>query len=580
MYHSERESEPFVTTPSFSDAAPLQLAGGGVTITCGAAGDGNALFRLYAPGKTSVSLIGSFNHWNADADPMQVDERGIWSIEKRLPEGRHEYRYLIDGTIRICDPYAPQVTCKLGDEPQAGIVIVGEDAFAWQYDEDWGRPPFRELVVYEMHVLDFSPEGTFQGVINGLDYLQDLGITAIELMPVNEFAGEDGGETSWGYDPMYFFALHPAYGTPKELKLLVDEAHARGIAIILDVVLAHTSRLHPFMQMYEWKDSPWYGMGLGEVNQFGFPMLDYSKAATEVLTEDILIYWLSEYHVDGFRFDYAAGIGTRMLMGLPHLVVAARKGDHHAYLIAEYLPEEHAVLRSAAFDGAWHGRLKSALWALLTGADYRDFSALRFREATSTFDPFDDGYTEVTTPMNYVESHDEERLAHYLSGLTGANPEIVDAKLKLAATVLMTLPGVPMLYQGQEWGEDTEKQINRPNPLHWERRQEPAAAGVIDHYRRVTALRRDYASLCTLNFDFELVDRSKNVVAYRRFDGPDEQILVVANFSPVRQEVQLARLSEMDWMDCSGGTPPKDIEGGQVILAPYSAQLYRSRRNE
>jgi 1,4-alpha-glucan branching enzyme len=124
-------------------------------------------------------------------------------------------------------------------------VEVGRPPFAWKH-ADWISPPFEDLIIYEMHVGDFTPEGNFQGVLRQLDYLRDLGINALELMPIFKFKGD----LAWGYDPAYFFTVEKSYGTADEFRTLIDEAHARGIAIILDLVLAHTAHRHPFNQLY------------------------------------------------------------------------------------------------------------------------------------------------------------------------------------------------------------------------------------------------------------------------------------------------------------------------------------------
>jgi 1,4-alpha-glucan branching enzyme len=135
-------------------------------------------------------------------------------------------------------------------------------------------------------------------------------------MPVFEFKGDLG----WGYNPAYFFTVEKSYGEPDDLRELIDQAHARGIGVILDLVLAHTAHRHPFNKLYPYDQSPWYGAGCGEQNQFGFPTLDYQKGPTEDFSRDVQRYWLHEFHADGFRYDYCHGIGCCGELGMPFLI--------------------------------------------------------------------------------------------------------------------------------------------------------------------------------------------------------------------------------------------------------------------
>ncbi len=243
----------------------------------------------------------------------------------------------------------PAILGKQSTRQSGPYVEVGRPPFAWKH-ADWISPPFEDLIIYEMHVGDFTPEGNFQGVLRQLDYLRDLGINALELMPIFKFKGD----LAWGYDPAYFFTVEKSYGTADEFRTLIDEAHARGIAIILDLVLAHTAHRHPFKLLYLYEDSPWYGSGCGEPNQFGFPTLDHSKGPTRDFVRDVQTHWLREYHVDGFRYDYCAGIGCRGEIGVSYLVRSTCEVLPRAYLIGEYSPENSDDVNQCGLDGAWH----------------------------------------------------------------------------------------------------------------------------------------------------------------------------------------------------------------------------------
>ena len=179
-------------------------------------GDGRIMFTLFAPRKGRVALVGNFNGWNADANLLTQVSDGLWSIEKHLDPGAHYYQYLIDGT-KICDPYAREVLWPPGGasnpEPPQAVLRVGAAPYQWRSD-GWQRPAFRDLIIYETHVADFTPEGTFAAMTGRLDYIRDLGVNAIEMMPVTE----DTFDEEWGYQPTYFFAVNHDYGTADDLK--------------------------------------------------------------------------------------------------------------------------------------------------------------------------------------------------------------------------------------------------------------------------------------------------------------------------------------------------------------------------
>src|SRR5688572_5048825 len=187
-------------------------------------GDGVVSFALWAPWKKSVHLIGDFNGWDMAADPLTVDESGLWWVEKHLDPGVHAYQFVLDGEFVVGDPYARALRWSEGSPQPHALVAVGAEPYAWG-DDSFGIKPLNQLVIYELHVGDFSPEGTFAGALERLDHLAGLGVDAIELMPIQEFPGD----RSWGYNPAYFFAVESAYGTAEDLKRLVDAAHQRGI---------------------------------------------------------------------------------------------------------------------------------------------------------------------------------------------------------------------------------------------------------------------------------------------------------------------------------------------------------------
>jgi 1,4-alpha-glucan branching enzyme len=532
-------------------------------------GAGVVTFSLFAPEKRSVHLIGEFNHWDRSADPMHPASQGMWWIEKNLEPGAHSYQFLLDGETVICDPYARAIAEGAEHDPPRAVVEVGRRPFVWRHD-NWRRPAFKDLIIYELHVGDFTTERSFQAVIEKLDYLKDLGINAIELMPVFEFVGE---EASWGYDPSYFFTVETDYGTPDEFRTLIDEAHARGIAIIMDTVLAHTSaRHHPFLKMYPFDQSPWYGSSFGEKNRFGLPMLDYSKKATQAFVRDINHYWLQEFHVDGFRYDYLIGIGQKDDMGAPWLVKTAREAFPEAYLIGEYSPEKPDNVEATGLDGAWHVAARYALMSFLREGKLNEYDWNDFEHVFAYLDPRNQGYARATNAVNFLESHDEWRIAYELCSI---GFDIYKAHLKsaLGASILFTIPGQPMIYHGQEWGEPTEC-ILLSNPIHWDRLETKEGRKLFEHYRKMAWLRREHPALKSENFAVEAIYPELKSVVYRRWSDDGDQVVTAVNFTQSKQTVTVPFPKAGKWREFLSSEDIEVQTNMSCDMEPLSAKIF------
>ena len=285
-------------------------------------------FYLTAPFKPAVALVGDFNGWDPRAHPMQTDGRGLFWVTVRLSGPTH-YRFVVtmDGSgkqVVVADPYAREVWWDAAG-PKAFFAV--EPPYAWRdlgsSGTAWRKPSLRDLTIYELCVRDFSVRGQggraqygrFVDVVDRLDHLARLGVNAIELMPISEFPGD----SSWGYNPVFYMAPKWLYGRPKELKALVDAAHQRGIAVILDMVFNHAWADHPYYRMYP----PLFtsdGKPLPDLNPFfhhpenghakcwGGVDWDHVAAYTLAYMQDVVRFWLEEYHVDGFRFDWVGGV--------------------------------------------------------------------------------------------------------------------------------------------------------------------------------------------------------------------------------------------------------------------------------
>ncbi|HYF65481.1 MAG TPA: alpha-amylase family glycosyl hydrolase, partial [Herpetosiphonaceae bacterium] len=448
-------------------------------------GEGKVSFALYAPWKKSVNLIGSFNDWDRAADPMAVSDQGIWWIVKDLPAGEHEYQFVIDGETVIGDPYAREVRWAGGAQP-AAIVRAGAAPREWN-DAGFGIKPLNELVIYEIHVGDFSPEGTFKGVTERMPYLRDLGVSAIELMPIFEFPGD----VSWGYNPAYLFAPEASYGTIDDLRELIDCAHQHGIGVILDVVFNHVDSSSPITYLYPYDESPFFS---SDGNPWGFPDLNHWNAAVKQLLSDVQTYWLVDMHVDGLRYDYAPGIGYDGENGISFLTWQARQVKPHAYLIVENTDDYTSMVHHTEADASWHIAFRYQMVANLREGE---FSGKQYADLDATMGALDfrgTGYSDNAQAINFLESHDEQRLMYELATNPDIHPDTAHVKSKLGAICLFTATGVPMLYHGQEFGMWTERTIDK-NPVQWELLDNDAGRDLHAFYRGMALLRNTTRAL-------------------------------------------------------------------------------------
>jgi 1,4-alpha-glucan branching enzyme len=489
---------------------------------------------------------------------------------KQLTPGSHTYQFAVDvdgpaGEIIICDPYARALADDSAFDPPRAVVEVARPPYGWRHNT-WARPAYRDLILYELHVGDFSPEGSFRGVIDRLDYLRELGINAIELMPIFEFKGDLG----WGYNPAYFFTVEKSYGEPDDLRTLIDEAHARGIAVVLDLVLAHTAHRHPFNRLYPYDQSPWYGPGCGEPNQFGFPSLDYSKGPTQDFSRDVQTYWLREFHVDGFRYDYCNGIGNCDGMGVPHLVSTARAIRPDVFLIGEFSPEKPDQVSATGLDGAWHVSASYGLKALLCQDGCGDFHWDDFARCVAVLQPWTAGYQAAAECVNYLESHDEQRVVNDMRGC-GASEEDARRRSTLGAVLLFTMPGEPMLYHGQEFGEGTPRTTNDRNRLHWEEMVDAGGRGLHEQYRKLWWLRRDHPALRTETYSLDASYPEQKALVYHRWNDEGDEVVVAANFSPAAQSLTIPFPHPGRWCDAMTGQTLEVTEGQVVIELPASS---------
>ncbi len=419
-------------------------------------------FRVWAPRPREVEVVGGGQRL-----PMRPAGGGWWECRAEAAGPGTEYSFSLDGGPPRPDPRSAFQPRGI-DGPSR---VVDHAAFAWT-DQRWRGLPLAGSVLYECHVGTFSPEGTFDGVIGRLDHLVELGVDAIELLPVAEFSGPRG----WGYDGADLFAPHHAYGGPDGLKRLVDAAHGHGLGVVTDVVYNHLGPAGNYLPEFGPYFSGRHQTNWGDAINFDGPGSDEVRR----FVIDNALTWLRDYHCDGLRLDAVHAIrddsATHILEELAVEVAALAAHDGRPlFLIAESDLNDPRFVRSRdaggyGLDASWADEWHHALHGVLTGevsGYYEDFGSLpllvkALRQAwvyDGTYSPHR-GRVHGRPPVGLdgsrfvvgTQNHDQvgNRAAGERSGAL-----MSDGRLRVAAALLLTSPFVPMLFQGEEWGAST-----------------------------------------------------------------------------------------------------------------------------
>jgi 1,4-alpha-glucan branching enzyme len=523
---------------------------------------GGVTFRVWAPDASAVAVLLAQPGGGSSSVPLAAEAGGIWSADVEGVGAGQQYQYVLTTSAALrpkVDPYARNMVDG-GSKDANAAVVYDEQAFDWG-TASWNSPGWTELVIYELHVGSFSLQaeagiGTFADVIAKLPYLQSLGINAIELLPVAEFEGD----VSWGYDPGVLFGVALAYGSPDGLKRLVRAAHEAGIAVILDVVYNHFGPPDSILWDFDGEGPGWEGgiyfygtrwPGDGRPQAGGWGSRpDYGRPEVRRFIRDNALAWLRDYRVDGLRFDATAWIRSIDGSGsadqaIPDgsLLLQEINGDIDLaqpwkLTIAEDLRGDASITSPVAsggsgFDSQWDSDF---LWAVRQTVEatvdaQRDMNLIaaqlqrRFGAAGST-------------RVIFTESHDADG-----NGRTRVPTEIDPAqsdswrskKLStLAAVLVFTAPGIPMIFQGQEF-LDQDPFLQTIPPLDWA--DATRYAGILQLYRDLIQLRRDRLDTTRglrgdgLNV-FHVNDSDKLIAYYRWSEGgPRDDVVVALNFA-------------------------------------------------
>ncbi|PJC06822.1 MAG: glycosyltrehalose trehalohydrolase [Flavobacteriaceae bacterium CG_4_9_14_0_8_um_filter_34_30] len=573
---------------------------------------------LFAPNKNFVHLIGNFhsNDWrltNTYLLNKDTAQSRFWITLNNLSQGNQNllYQYVVDANIRIADPYATTILDEFNDVfinvttfpnlppyPQGKtnhavtFFQLDEVPYIWQ-TTNFIRPAQEDLVIYELLIRDFINLHSYDALINKLNYLKNLGINTIELMPVNEF----DGNISWGYNPAFHMALDKYYGTRNSFKNFVDECHARGIAVILDVVYNHATGQNPYYRMWNDCNGCYGGQATAQNPIFNvedpnttfqfFNDINHEAAATKDYIDRLNTYWMEEYKVDGYRFDFTKGFTNVVGDGggfdasriaiLTRMYNEIRAVDQTAYVILEHFApnseETQLINHRATTDPNEPGML---VWSnhnfnynqATMGYDNSDFSWISYLNR---------GWSTPSS-VGYMESHDEERLMFKNLAFGNSNgsynitdfPTAIDRQ-KAAGAFYFTIPGPKMIWQFGELGY--EFSINRcedgtisndcrtsPKPIAFD-------LGYLNNterlelyhlWRRLLELKREEPIFQTPNFTLEVaadVQKKIYLIDNNATGNEIKYVIVVGNFGVSSITTQPFFQETGTWYDMIDNTP-------------------------
>jgi 1,4-alpha-glucan branching enzyme len=553
---------------------------------------------LYAPGKSRVSVIGEFpgSNWTEQSQYQMnntPDGNSWWITINGLTSGQeYAYQFLVDGVLKIADPYAEKILDPVNDPNissttypglkgyptglTTGIVSVlqpGQTAYNWQVN-NFTRPDKRNLVVYELLLRDFVANHDWKTLSDSLNYFKKLGINAIEVMPFNEFEGNN----SWGYNPDFYFAPDKYYGPENTLKSFIDKCHQNGIAVIMDIVLNHSFGSSPMVQLY-WNSStstparnnPWYDSVTTHPYNVGY-QFNHDAPATRYFVSRVLNHWLTDYKIDGFRFDLSKGFtqtGTTDVNTWGHYDadrIAIWKQYYDTLQLKS--PGSYSILEHFADND--EEKVLSNYGMMLWGNENYNYSQASMGYSTgwdlSSGLASDRGW-KYPYLVTYAESHDEERLMYkniqYGNSTAGYNIKDTATALKreeLVAAFLLTQPGPKMIWQFGELGYDysinncADGSINNncrtdPKPIRWDYLQQPGRKELHDVY----------SALIKLRFDPSFANQFISNTSQHNFSAGFkwmtlDKIVVIGNFDVTTQSGTVTFPSTGTWSDYLNGT--------------------------
>ncbi len=595
--------------------------------------EGNCDFTVWAPLRKAIQLLTS--HPISEEHPLQKDEAGYWKISlQNIPPGLR-YSYCIDNDIVHPDPAS--VSQPEGVHEASEVI---DRRFSWT-DDEWEGVPLEDMIFYEIHTGTFTPEQSFEGITAKLDYLKDLGINAIEIMPVAQFPGG----SNWGYDGVYPFAVQNSYGGADGLKRLVNAAHGKGIAVVLDVVYNHMGPEGGYLGEYAPYYTSKYKTPWGDALNFDD---EYSDGVRNYFLQNALM-WLDEYHIDGLRMDAVHAIVdtgakhfTQFLQ--QHVNDLEKKTGKKKVLIAELDLNNPRYISPQSrggygLDGQWNDEFHHALHAVLTGETngyYEDFGKLSHLEKA-----FRDTYVYNGNYSAYrkrlfgekadknpysqfvVFSQNHDQIGNRFLGERLSTLVSFEALKLIAATVLLS-PYVPLLFMGEEWGETapflyftshsnpglienviegrkkefahflSKGEFHDPqsaetfqqSSLSWSKREDNQTV-MLQFYKHLIHIRKTCKALQgKARSDMKVYSSEDDILMIERNNG-DDSVLIVLNFNnekangciPVAATLQKIFDSSASQWNGYGEITPQYIQSGESFpLQPITAVIFELKK--
>jgi 1,4-alpha-glucan branching enzyme len=585
---------------------------------------------LYAPSKNRVSVIGEFagSNWTEQTQYQmnKTPDGNYWWLRLTglTPGAEYAYQYLVDGTLKIADPYAEKILDPYNNNDQnipattypnlkaypsgltTGIVSVLQTSapqYTWQVN-NFSKPDKRKLVIYELLVRDFLAAHDWNTLRDTLNYLRNLGVNALEIMPFNEFEGNN----SWGYNPDFYFAPDKYYGPKLTLQQFIDSCHAKGIAVIMDIVMNHTYGLSPLAQLY-WDaqnnrpaaNNPWYNAVAPHAFGFGDDF-NHESSATKYFFNRVLQHWITQYRIDGYRFDFSKGLTQKVssndatfsaydasriaiINGYANSIKAV---DNGAYVILEHFcdnTEEKELSDSGML--LWGNMSYSYQQAAMGYNTGWDFSNGIYTARTWTKPHL----------VTYMESHDEERVNYknvkYGNSAAGYNIKDTATALKrmeMNAAFMLTIPGPKLIWEFGELGYDYSRcylstngeggDCNTkldPKPIRWDYLQDIQRKRLHDVFAALIGLRFHtlYKDVFVTN---QIAQDLANGFKWLQVTTDTSKICVVGNFDVVSQTGNVTFQNSGTWYDYLDGSTITATGASQTItLQPGEYHVYLNR---
>lgn len=583
--------------------------------------DSTVTLSFFAPNKEFIYLIGDFNNWIPNSNfylKRTPDGQRYWiTLTGLTPNVEYGFQYLVEGTLALADPYTEKVLETEDNEidnstypnlkpypynltnGSVSIIEINKVSYEWTASE-YERPAKEKAVIYELLIRDFLDSHNYETLIDTLDYLERLGINVIELMPVNEFEFN----SSWGYNPSFYFAPDKYYGTENALKNFIDEAHKRNIAVLLDVVYNHTFGRSPFVRLYATgnygppsDENYWYNVIPKHDFNVGYDM-NHESTYTRELIKRVLHHWITEYKVDGFRFDLSKGFTQKNTLG--NVGLWGQKDETRIAILKDYFNYtqtldsdlyfilEHFADNSEETILANYGML---LWGNMNHSYAQ--SAMGWIDDNSSLDW---GYYKNrgwNSPnlVTYMESHDEQWIMfkNLTWGRENGNYNIKDlttalGRMKLAGTFFFTFPGTKMIWQFGELGyyeELTDEGRTDPKPIHWEYLADPERQKLFKTFAALIKLRKEN-EVFTAKESIVNMDVGTGVYGRRiNLTHPTMNSTIIGNFNVVGLTIQPKFQNTGIWYDYFLGDSLNVTDVNMTIdLDPGEFRIYTTKKLE